>query len=362
MEDSIRAFYRLVFAATASLTTLFATFAAADANSAAADVNATAGQAAAVRAALQARLQLDPQSNAVGERLRARLSLADRSALLRELGTARYPVAKSFLDAMVSALFHPNDAPPGVNVACKRSALHPRPLILVHGTFEDMEDNWGAIGPLLANNGYCVYALNYGGAPGALFQGLDSLPSSAMTVASFVEKVLAATGASQVDLVGHSQGGTLLEGVAKFFGLAPRIGKLVALVPSTHGTTVEGLATLIASIPGANADIAKICQACVDQEAGSPVLHALDAPPIAQRGPAYTVIETKVDHVITPPSSAFIDEPGVKNEYVQTACPADAVDHGDVTYDLVSIQLMLDALDPATAAAPDCALAYPMPA
>jgi len=223
-----------------------------------------------------------------------------------------------------------------------------------------MEDNFGAISPILANNGYCVYALDYGGSPGALFQGVDSVSSSALTIAAFVRNVLAATHASKVDLVGHSQGGLQLEYVAKLEGLAPYVDELVALDPSTHGTLLSGLVLLTDLIPGANGIVASACQACVDQEAGSAALAPLDAPPIAQHGPKYTVIETTTDEVITPPSSAFIKEAGVTNEYIQQFCFFDAAEHINTPYDLVTIQLILNALDPAAAQAPNCWLEYPL--
>jgi hypothetical protein len=60
--------------------------------------------------------------------------------------------------------------------------------------------------------------------------------------------------------------------------------------------------------------------------------------------------------------SAFIGEPGVHNEYVQASCPLDPVDHADLPYDQVVLQLVGNALDPATARPPDCRHAFPYPA
>ena len=39
---------------------------------------------------------------------------------------------------------------------------HPRPVVLVHGTAGNRSTNWQTYGPLLKNNGYCVFALDYG--------------------------------------------------------------------------------------------------------------------------------------------------------------------------------------------------------
>src|SRR4051795_5036208 len=56
----------------------------------------------------------------------------------------------------------PTASPPGANEPCQPSAAHPRPVVLVHGTFADMSNSWQALSPLLHNRGYCVFALNYG--------------------------------------------------------------------------------------------------------------------------------------------------------------------------------------------------------
>jgi len=90
-------------------------------------------------------------------------------------------------------------SPPGANNwSCRPSAAHPRPVVLVHGTFADMSDSWQALSPLLYNSGYCVFALNYGSYAGSGLFGIDgtgNIAQSAEQLSSFVDRVRAATGA-----------------------------------------------------------------------------------------------------------------------------------------------------------------------
>jgi pimeloyl-ACP methyl ester carboxylesterase len=274
-----------------------------------------------------------------------------------------YPVAPDIAQAIATALGNPSQLPPGANVAsCQLTAAHPYPVVLVNGTFANAEDDFAALAPTLANAGYCVYAFNYGGTPGAFIQSTGPVPASAQQVSAYVDHVRSVTGAARVDLVGHSQGGMLAEYYTKVLGGASAVHSVVALSPTTHGTTLSGLALLAQVIPGANGLVGTACPACADQETGSAVINRLDAGPIAQPGVTYTVIESYNETVVTPVGSAFITEPGVTNRYVQTQCPFDAVDHADLPYDQIVLQDVKNALSPATAQAPNCAHAFPYPA
>lgn len=235
-------------------------------------------------------------------------------------------------------------SPPGANDwSCKPSAAHPYPVILVPGTFENMAKNWATMSPALKSQGYCVYALNYGATNGVDATG--PVADSARQLAPFVDKVLASTGSRKVDLVGHSQGGMMPRYYLGFLGGANKVNHLVGIAPSNHGT--RGLiAPSPDSVPPATSVGGSNCQACADQQAGSPFLAKLNSIGDTVSGPAYTVISTTHDEVVTPYPSQFLAGAArqVTNITIQDKCPADVIDHDQAPNDPVTQRLVSDAL------------------
>ena len=235
-------------------------------------------------------------------------------------------------------------SPPGANDwSCKPSAAHPYPVVLVPGTFENMAKNWATMSPALNSQGYCVFALNYGATNGVDATG--PVADSARQLAPFVEKVLASTGARKVDLVGHSQGGMMPRYYLGFLGGADKVNHLVGIAPSNHGT--RGLITPTPdAVPPATSVGGSNCQACADQQAGSPFLTELNSIGDTVPGPAYTVISTTHDEVVTPYPSQFLAGPArqVTNITIQDKCPADVIDHDQAPNDPVTQRLVSDAL------------------
>jgi triacylglycerol esterase/lipase EstA (alpha/beta hydrolase family) len=265
---------------------------------------------------------------------------------------ASLPVTYNFLVGVAAALANPSASPPGANNwSCKPSAAHPYPVVLVNGTGEDMADGFSALSPLLTDNGYCVFAANFGGSPGNLLQGTGDITQSAAELATFVTQVLGATGAAKVDLVGHSQGGMMPRYYLKFLGGAAKVQTLVGLAPSNHGTSLDGLATLeteLATVlPGISSALGSACTACAQQIAGSSFLTSLNAGGDTVAGPSYTVIETRNDEIVTPYTSAFLSGADVTNILLQNVCPLDQTDHIGIADDPVALHLVLNALDPA---------------
>jgi triacylglycerol esterase/lipase EstA (alpha/beta hydrolase family) len=235
-------------------------------------------------------------------------------------------------------------------------------VILVHGTFEDMSNNWQALSPLLYDSGYCVFALNYGsyGGSGQLgIYGTGDIAQSAQQLASFVTRVLSSTGAGKVDLVGHSQGGMMPRYYLRFLGGGSKVHTLVGLAPSNHGTTLDGLFT-IANFLGASSFFGVLCPACEQQDVGSAFLTNLNAGAETVPGVQYTVIQSANDEVVTPYSSAFLSGSKVTNILLQDQCLLDQGEHLSMPYDHIADGDVLNALDPVHQAPPACTPVLPI--
>ena len=259
----------------------------------------------------------------------------------------------------------PTASPPGANDwSCKPTALHPAPVILVHGTFGDMSDSWQALSPLLYDNGYCVFALNYGPYDGSGSVGVyatGKIEDSAAQLSSFADRVVAATGARKVDIVGHSQGGMMPRYYIKFLGGASKVDTLVGLAPSNRGTTLNGLFTLASYFHGGSSLPGADCPACQEQEAGSSFITNLNAGGETTPGVNYTVIESDNDEVVTPYTSAFLaPAPNVTNILLQSQCSVDQGEHLSMPYDHIADADVLTALDPAHPQHPACTPVLPV--
>ncbi|MEV6588656.1 esterase/lipase family protein [Streptomyces acidicola] len=240
--------------------------------------------------------------------------------------------------------------------SCKPSAAHPRPVVLVHGTFANSVDNWLGLAPYLVNRGYCVYSFDYGQLPGVPFlYGLGPIDKSAEQLDDFVDKVLAATGAAKTDLVGHSQGGMMPRYYLKFLGGAAEVNALVGIAPSNRGTNLGGFTELLDYFPGAKDLISTATPALADQITGSAFLTKLNAGGDTVPGVKYTVIATKYDEVVTPYRSQFLNGPNVRNVLIQDLCAADLSEHAAIgLLDRIAFHEVTNALDPANATPTTC--------
>ncbi|HWE89166.1 MAG TPA: lipase [Pseudonocardiaceae bacterium] len=278
----------------------------------------------------------------------------------------QYPVPYTFAAALPAGL-NPAGSPPGVNDwSCRPSAAHPEPVVLTHGLLATRNDNWQTFGPLLANAGYCVFALTYGTLPGNPYiGGLGPIEDSAAQLSSFVDEVLAATGAAKVDIVGHSEGTVMPDYYVKYLGGAAKVDKYVSLAPIWHGTNLLGLATLdtfgaaFGFSPVVNGLLNPACASCQELLTGSALVNKLRDGGVAATGVTYTNIVTQYDELVAPYTSGIDYAPNMTNIVVQQQCVLDLADHLALAADPVAAADVLNALDPAHPVPVPCTAVLP---
>ncbi|MGJ9421822.1 esterase/lipase family protein [Aeromicrobium sp. CF3.5] len=281
------------------------------------------------------------------------------------------PVPYSFLPSAVIAGLGVDADPPGANDwTCTPSAEHPTPVVLVHGLTGNKATNWQTFSPLLANEGYCVFALTYGQsalapAPfGNVFGGLGPIEESAEQLSQFVDRVLETTGTDQVDILGHSEGTVVPNYYAKFLDGGPKIDKYVSIAPLWKGTNAAGLNTVarLGTPFGATPIVFGLLrpffasgeQLLADSDfmakmrsGGTPIVEGIE----------YTNIVTSYDQLVVPYTSGI--EAGMTNITVQDVCGIDYSEHFQLVADPVAAALVLNALEPLDPRRVPCRLVLP---
>ncbi|MGW5381925.1 esterase/lipase family protein [Nocardia sp. NPDC003963] len=283
------------------------------------------------------------------------------------------PAQTAWLAAFGYGLAHGDAAPPGANDwNCKPSPEHPRPLLLIHGTWMNAYNGFAFMGQPLKDAGFCTFTFNYGrsnlvqgGGLGSVLpgtMGTGYIQDSSKQLATFVDRVLAATGASEVDMIAHSQGGSMANWYTKFDGGADKVDKLITFGATHHGTTLDGIGALGRAINNFGIDILGFIEIFVghsgiQQTVGSDFVDQLNAGGDTVPGVDYTVVGTRYDEVTTPYDLTFL-QPGpgatVRNITLQDGCEQDLSDHLTLMYSPRALSIALQALDPGRFPALQC--------
>lgn len=301
-------------------------------------------------------LNLAPQEDAPG---------FERQPALDNLSapSGPFPIEhQGFWPAMAQSESSPDAVPQGANRwDCKLTPEHPRPVILVHGTWSNQYDSFAKLSPTLANAGYCVFTFNFGQngqkspSMNARF-GTSALSESVLVLKSFTERVLDEMNVDKVDMVGWSQGGLLIRSFLQDHGGADpkdpdnnQVLRVVTLGSPHHGTALSGIA-LLANLLGATENSAEFLgQGPIDQALGSEFLEALNEKGDTVPGVEYTSIYTLFDQIANPVTSSLLEAgPGaiVHNVNIQNGCPIDLSDHLALTYTDRVVALTMKGLDP----------------
>lgn len=249
-----------------------------------------------------------------------------------------------------------------------RSDAHPNPVVLLHGLGPHWYQHMLGLYKYLKYYGYCTFAITYANYPGSpSLGGPKHINESAVEIAAFIGEVQSNTGASKVDLVGHSEGGFQALYVPKFEGVAPLVDKVVAIAPPPRGISPTSLCKLVTghcNLTGAIVDTDQdpFCSKAWNDLTtnGTAVRRLTDGQPIVQPGNQVTVLISRYDELIVPPETAFVREPGVWNVYIQDFCEQDPVGHVLPAYDLNAWNIVRNALDAQHDRPFQCVVAVPL--
>jgi triacylglycerol lipase len=228
--------------------------------------------------------------------------------------------------------------PPGANDwDCEPTRARPTPVILVHGTVGDRRNLLERLSRSIKREGFCVFSLDYGN------RGLEDIRASARQLKRYTERVLRATGAAKVSMVGHSQGGMMPRHFIKFLGGARLVDDLVGIAPSNHGTALTDgsnpLTALVAALVGVP------CPSCVQQGTGSPFLTRLNRGDETPGKVSYTQVTTRYDQIVVPHTSGYLAEGRrTTNLTIQDLCPLAFPEHLTIPLATPAIDIALDAL------------------
>jgi len=238
--------------------------------------------------------------------------------------------------AATGAAAAPSAATAGRTVAAAASA---NPVIVVGGLI-GISIAYEPIAARLRADGYRVWIYQL---PGL---GVGDIRDSARALSSYVDQVRAATGATKVDLVTHSEGGLVSRWYVKFLGGADKVAHYVSLGTPQHGTYVANIVNFVGL--GSCAGVV----ACQQMSIGSNFLAGLndgDETPGAVR---WTAVRTWQDELVRPVDNAMLAD-GATNVLVQAWCPLRVVGHLGLVLDGTTYTVVRQALADA-AIRPDC--------
>ncbi|KAF9337274.1 hypothetical protein BGZ91_009575 [Linnemannia elongata] len=243
------------------------------------------------------------------------------------------------------------------NYACKLTPAHPRPLLLVHGTTLTL-DSWSTWAPLLIKEGYCVFGLTYGKYKDVpLLGGIAPIENNAQEVANFANNVLTRMNATQLDYIGHSQGGILGRYWIKYLDGAGKINRMIGVSPIHHGTTLSGITTFASALHLLNPVqplLDTVAPALYQMIVGSPFMQKLNAGGDTSPGVIHSNIATRYDEIVTPWETCYQDAPGVTNTLLQDLCLLALNEHISIIDSKIALRWALNQLDPSTSKTANC--------
>ncbi|WP_227659052.1 MULTISPECIES: triacylglycerol lipase [unclassified Corynebacterium] len=278
--------------------------------------------------------------------------------------------------SMAAQAKYTNPSPINTNVECT-PAPGENPVIFIHGMSANFYQTYASFAPYIAAQGKCVYGMNYGafngaeGTEGSSLAGsipgadaLAPLDSSLAEVTEQIERVKKNTGATEVDLVGYSEGGTLAAAYTKNVG-GKGVGTVVTLAGVLRGTSMLGLSTVVNGLNNAGSSVDSVIDKVVGPGARDLLEHSefmvgLREGGIEVPGVRYVAISTLFDEAATPLSHSQFSGGDHRNIVLQEGCVQDRSDHLGITFSPRAYALTANALG-RNVEVPCTAMAGPLP-
>ncbi|MDP1793632.1 MAG: hypothetical protein Q8K63_05775 [Acidimicrobiales bacterium] len=233
-------------------------------------------------------------------RFRNRFIGATAAALFVSAATLVGVVATAPASSAAKPVRTTTTAPPATTTTTAAPSTRD-PILFVHG-WNSSGSTWNTFLSFFKADGYADAELNNWS-----YNYSQSNATTASEISTKVNQILAATGASKVDIVTHSMGGLSSRYFVKFLGGDAKVDEWVSLGGPNHGT-----------------DTANFCfsTACSEMRIGSSYLQNLNAGDETPGAVNYRTWWSACDSVINPDSSVPLS--GATN--TQTAC----LSHGDL--------------------------------
>jgi triacylglycerol esterase/lipase EstA (alpha/beta hydrolase family) len=203
-------------------------------------------------------------------------------------------------------------------------------VIIVNGTFGPAFF-YEPLAARLRHDGYRVFIFELTNL------GTGDIANTARDLATFANGVRAQTGATKLDLVGHSQGGLVARQYVKFLGGSSTVDSLVSIGTPHYGTAIANLADFF----GGGNCIGIV--ACSQMAVGSDFLNALNAGDDTIGAVRYTNLYTIYDELVRPVANAGLRD-GATNVLIQSQCPLRVLGHIGLALDGTAYDGIHDAL------------------
>ena len=213
----------------------------------------------------------------------------------------------------------------------------PWPIVLLHGSGAN-KGSWEEMGRELRGQGWAVFAPDFG------TRATEPIAESAAQIGAYIDAVLLVTGAAQVVLVGHSQGGVVARYWMRSYGGYMKVRHMISLAVPNHGTLMGGILHPLTKIHRGEGLMEQLMTSMfgptgMEQLRDTEIIRFLASGGDLDPGVTYSCIATHFDPFIQPPEVAFLevnedeDPNRVRNIWVEDTYPRAMIRHQDMVRD-----------------------------